>query len=71
MHGKEVNNVRKIFERLFKEEEGQGLVEYGLILALVAVAVIGVLTLLGGEDDDSGLRGIFTKVTDELEGAGS
>jgi pilus assembly protein Flp/PilA len=28
-------------------EEGQGLVEYALILVLVAVAVIVVLTLLG------------------------
>lgn len=29
-------------------EEGQGLAEYGLILALIAVACIGALTLLGG-----------------------
>ena len=28
-------------------EEGQGLVEYALILVLVAVVVIAVLTLLG------------------------
>ena len=28
-------------------EEGQGLVEYALILALVAIVVIGVLSLLG------------------------
>ena len=28
-------------------EEGQGLVEYALILVLVAVVVIGVLTILG------------------------
>lgn len=28
-------------------EEGQGLVEYALILVLVAVAVIVILTLLG------------------------
>jgi pilus assembly protein Flp/PilA len=29
-------------------EEGQGLVEYALILSLVSVAAIGGLTLLGG-----------------------
>ena len=29
------------------QEEGQGLVEYALILVLVAVVVIAVLTLLG------------------------
>ena len=33
---------------LFKpREEGQGLVEYALILVLVAVVVIAILTLLG------------------------
>ena len=33
---------------LFKpQERGQGLVEYALILVLVAVVVIAVLTLLG------------------------
>lgn len=31
-----------------KMEEGQGLAEYGLILALVAVVCIAAVTLLGG-----------------------
>ncbi len=30
------------------QEEGQGLAEYGLILALIAVVCIGALGLLGG-----------------------
>lgn len=30
-------------------EEGQGLVEYALILVLIAIIVIAVLTLLGPE----------------------
>ena len=29
------------------EEEGQGLVEYALIIALVSIVAIGALTLLG------------------------
>ena len=30
-------------------EDGQGLVEYALILVLIAIVVIGVLTLLGSK----------------------
>ncbi|MFQ5912358.1 MAG: Flp family type IVb pilin [Nitrospinota bacterium] len=34
--------------RLWRNEEGQGLVEYSLIIALVAIAVVLALTALGG-----------------------
>lgn len=40
-----------MFKHLFaalKDEKGQALSEYGLILALVAVIAIAALTLLGG-----------------------
>jgi pilus assembly protein Flp/PilA len=33
----------------FSKEEGQGLVEYGLILVLIMVVVVAVLTLMGGK----------------------
>jgi len=33
----------------FAKEDGQGLVEYALILVLIAIVVIGVLTLLGNK----------------------
>jgi len=33
----------------FAHEDGQGLVEYALILVLIAIVVIGILTLLGGK----------------------
>lgn len=33
---------------ILSEESGQGMVEYGLILALIAVACIAALTTLGG-----------------------
>lgn len=33
--------------RFFRSEEGQGLVEYALVLVLVAVVVIAILALLG------------------------
>ena len=35
-------------KKFFKNESGQGMVEYGLIIALIAVVVIVALTNLGG-----------------------
>lgn len=45
------------------DEEGQGLAEYGLILALVAVGCIAVLGLIG-----DGLVANFQQVVDALAG---
>ncbi len=39
-------------KRFFKNEEGQGMVEYGLIIALVAVVVIAAISLLGNNISD-------------------
>ena len=39
--------MMKLLKRLWKEEEGQGMVEYGLILVLIAVVVIAALTDIG------------------------
>lgn len=44
-----------------RNEKGQGMVEYGLILALVAVAAITALETLGG-----GLTGLFGTVNGKL-----
>ena len=33
----------------FAKEDGQGLVEYALILVLIAIVVIGILTVLGSK----------------------
>ena len=42
------NSIRKEFTMLFApKEKGQGLVEYAIILALVAIVVIAVMRLLG------------------------
>ncbi|MNL87386.1 Flp/Fap pilin component [compost metagenome] len=32
---------------MLKEEEGQALTEYGLILGLIAVVTVGALTMMG------------------------
>ena len=45
--------MRELIDRAFirmtvrGEEEGQGMVEYGLIIALVAIVVIAALLILG------------------------
>lgn len=53
--------LRCMFDQVTMDEEGQGLVEYGLILALVAVVVITILTTMGGN-----LTNMFTEVSNSL-----
>ncbi|MBR4991517.1 MAG: Flp family type IVb pilin [Clostridia bacterium] len=52
-------------KNFFKDESGQGMVEYGLIIALVAIAAIGALKLL-----EPAIKNIFTKAQTELNTAG-
>ncbi len=47
-----ITKVQIALARVFDEEEGQGLTEYALILALIAVIAIAALTLLGGKVSD-------------------
>jgi len=54
--------MKGIMKRFFKEEEGQGLVEYALIIALIAIAVILALTSLG-----EGISGKFDEIYGELD----
>ena len=44
-----------------RREEGQTMTEYGILLALIAVAVIVALGLLGGK-----ISNVFTNVTSHL-----
>ena len=44
-----------------KDENGQGMVEYALILGLIAVAAIAVIVVLGPR-----IRGIFQSADNEL-----
>lgn len=47
--------------KLRREEKGATAVEYGIMVALIAVAIIGAVTLLGG-----GIDALFDKVTAKL-----
>ena len=54
--------MNSVYARLTtSDEEGQGMVEYGLILALVAIVVIAALVILG-----PAIAGIFNTVSNSL-----
>ena len=39
--------MKNMFARMIREEDGQGMVEYALIIAGIAVVIIAALALLG------------------------
>lgn len=49
-------------KQFLMNEEGQGMVEYGLIIALVAIVVIAGLKILGGKANT-----LFNGVADNLK----
>jgi pilus assembly protein Flp/PilA len=56
--------MRKQVYRLLKDEAGVTAIEYGLIAALIAIVIIGALTLVG-----SSLQAIFSTVGNTLNSA--
>ena len=53
--------MTKAITKFLKDENGATAIEYGLIAALVAVAIVGALTTLGG-----GLTTMFGTVNSDL-----
>jgi len=45
----------------FKDEEGQGMVEYGLLIGLIAIVVVVALLVLGPR-----IRNMFQSAADKL-----
>jgi pilus assembly protein Flp/PilA len=41
------SKMKNVFTRIIREEDGQGMVEYGLIIAGIALAAIAAIWLLG------------------------
>ena len=60
-----VNVIANVVQRLWRSESGQGMAEYALLAALIAVAAIGAITLLGNEITD-----VFNSVGNDLSNAG-
>ena len=53
--------MKNLIRRFIREEEGQDLIEYALLLVFIAVVVAAVLPLLG-----TTIRGVFSSITTSL-----
>ncbi len=58
--------MTKFISRFAKDESGATAIEYGLIAALIAVALIGVLTTMSGS-----LKATFVRISTDLTKANS
>ena len=55
-----------LVKRLIKEEEGQGMIEYVLIVAFISIVAIALIMGVGGKVNE-----IWTNTNDALGGTGS
>lgn len=60
-----IKNYVTYLKARFSSKKGQGMVEYGLIVGLIAVGVIVMITTMGTE-----LQRLFTSVSTALTNAG-
>ena len=58
------------FKGLVVEEQGQGMTEYGLVLGIIAVAVVGALATLRGEIIEM-YNTVVNLVTNREDGGGA
>lgn len=58
--------MKAIFKRFRKNEDGATAIEYGLIAALIAVVIIGAVSLLGENISDK-----FNTIAEEIGNAES
>ncbi len=58
-----MRSLNQVLSRFFRDERGQGMIEYALILFLISIAAILILTPIGAR-----LVAIFTQVLTALGG---
>ena len=59
-----MNKLASVKNFFAKKEEGASLVEYGLLVGLIAAVCIATIGLLGGD-----IKSLFTKVESAVNGA--
>jgi pilus assembly protein Flp/PilA len=57
-----MNAIRRNFRRLRRDDRGATAIEYGLIVALIGVAIMSALGSLGG-----GVGGMWTKLNNAVQ----
>jgi len=55
--------LQKLLKRFHRDQRGQGMTEYIIIVALIAIAAIGVVTIFGDN-----IRDLFAASTNALAG---
>ncbi|MGE5329034.1 MAG: Flp family type IVb pilin [Deltaproteobacteria bacterium] len=55
--------MKKFISKIAKSESGQGMVEYGLIIAVIAIVVLVALTPVG-----TSLSQVFGRITTAISG---
>ncbi len=53
--------MKNLVGRLVKEEEGQALTEYGLLVGLIAIVLVTAITFLGTE-----LKEVFVEIKNQV-----
>ena len=53
--------MKALFARLVREDAGQDLIEYGILIGLITVAIIAVVSEIGPKVED-----MFSDLNDEL-----
>jgi len=56
--------MEMFWNALWNDESGQDLAEYALLIALIAIVVIGAVTLLG-----SNIQSVFNDIAGQLGGS--
>lgn len=59
-----MNRYIKTISRFVQDEDGVTAIEYGLIAALIAVVIVGIVQTVGTD-----LQGVFQDISDALTGA--